>query len=81
MLRRSVPLKPTATQVLGLGQTTPTREVVVPLGWRRQVRPPSVLRTIVLLPPMGVLHVATATQVLGLGQATPIRLVSVPLSG
>ena len=58
-------LPPTATQVLGLVQATPVRLSGLPLGWRRQVRPPSVLRTIVPAP--------TATQRLGLGQATPYR--------
>src|ERR687887_439607 len=46
----------------------------MPLGWRRQVRPPSVLRRSVPLSP-------TATQVLGRGQATPNRVLGVPLIG
>jgi hypothetical protein len=70
--------------VLGLGQDTPNRTVVVALGWLRQVRPPSVLRRIVprdripLSPPP---LPPTATQVLGLGQATPYARLGVPLSG
>src|SRR5919202_969238 len=65
-----MPLSPTATQVLGLGQATRTRVPPVPLiglFWRRQVRLPSVLRRIVP-------QTSTATQVLGLRQATPYRL-------
>src|SRR5918912_1805849 len=69
-----LPLPPTATQVLGLRQATSARMLVVLLGWRRQVRPPSVLRTIV--PPS-----PTATQMLGRGQATPRRVLGVPLVG
>src|SRR5438270_252890 len=67
-----MPPTPTATQVLGLRQATSCRVLNVPLGWRRQVRPSSVLRTILPLPP-------TATQVLGRGQATPSRVLGVPL--
>src|SRR2546421_577364 len=66
-----MPLSPTAKHVLGRGHATPNRWLGVPLGWLRQVRPPSVLRRIVPLTP-------TATQVLGLGQA-PCRSLSVPL--
>src|SRR5919199_646546 len=71
-----MPEFPTTTQVLGLGQATPSRPLYVPLsglGWRRQVRPPSVLRRSVPYSP-------TATQVLRLGQATPRSPgISVPL--
>src|SRR5918911_4725100 len=79
VLRRITPLPPTATQVLGRGQATPTRALGLRLSWRRQVRPPSVLRTIV---PVGVLSrkpPPTATQVLALRQATPNRSMVVPL--
>ena len=49
VLRRIVPLSPTAKQVLGCGQATPLRSLVVPLGWLRQVLPPFVVRRIVPL--------------------------------
>src|SRR5919202_548590 len=75
VLRRIVPPTPTATQVLGRGQPTPTRVLGVPLGWMYQVLPPSVLRRIVPIVPL----FPTATQVLGLGQATPFRLSGLPL--
>src|SRR5918912_1246268 len=70
-----LPLPPTATQVLGLRQATSARMLVVLLGWRRQVRPPFVVRRIVPPPP------PTATQLLGLGQATPYRKSSGVLLG
>jgi hypothetical protein len=63
VLRKIVPLAPTAKQVLGRGQLTPCGKLRVPLGWLRQVLSPLVLRRIVLPSP-------TTTQVLGLAQAT-----------
>src|SRR5437868_3636420 len=65
-----------ATQVLGLGQATPPSQLGVPLiglFWRRQVLPPSVLRTIVALTAMAL--ALTDTLVLGRGQATRMREV------
>src|SRR5205807_849914 len=49
----------------------------MPLGWRRQVLPPSVLRRIV--PLLVLVFAPTAKQVLGLRQATPNRTVGVSL--
>jgi hypothetical protein len=74
-------LVPTTTQLLELGQATPSRESGVPVVWLRQVLPPFVLRRSVPLIGNPCIMSPTATQMLGLTQATPRKLLGVPLIG